>query len=212
MMNAMGIGDVIRRLRIERGWTQAELAERLGIEPATVSGYERGTRTPDAKMLKKIAEAFGVHPGVLFEDEEVTPTKLPPTVKEIPLFDTDVSAGNGCFPEAFQPVEFIPVDRKDVDYAFTVHGRSMEPELMEGDIVIVKAVPINEVRDGEIVVAIYDNRFFIKRIHFVDSQVVLLSDNDEYAPIIIDPKERFEVIGKVVEIRRIPKRKRFRRG
>ena len=211
VMNRRKVGKKIKEYRLMRGLTQQELAEMIGTTAPTISKYEQGKRG-DFDMLAKIAEALQIPFSVLFEDSEVQPINLPKPIKTVPLFDTEVSAGNGSFPEAFQPIELIPVDRKDVDYAFRMRGRSMEPELFEDDIVIVKAMPTTEVKDGDLVVAIYDNHFFVKRIHFVDSQIVLLSENDEYLPIIVDPNTRFEVIGKVIEIRRVPRRKRFRRG
>ena len=212
VMSRQKLGEKIKKYRLMRGLTQQELAEMIGTTAPTISKYEKGQRGVDFDMLANIAEALQVPISAFFEDSEVQPINLPKPIKTVPLFDTEVSAGNGSFPEAFQPIELIPVDRKDVDYAFRVHGRSMEPELQDGDIVLIKALPVNYVNDGEIVVAIYDGQFYVKRIHFVDGTVMLMSDNDEYAPIIVDPRERFEVIGKVVEVRRIPKRKRFRKG
>ena len=212
MKNMKSIGEKIRELRLKKGLTAQELADRIGVSQPTLTRYENEQTSIDVNTLKKIAEALQVPISAFFEDSEVQPINLPKPIKTVPLFDTEVSAGNGSFPAAFQPIELIPVDRKDIDYAFRVRGRSMEPELQDGDIVLIKALPVNYVNDGEIVVAIYDGQFYVKRIHFVDGTVMLMSDNDEYAPIIVDPQERFEVIGKVVEVRRIPKRKRFRRG
>jgi len=211
-MNYMNVGEKIRTLRKHKGMTQEELASLVGIDSSYLSRVENNQREVSLGILQKIAEALQVPISAFFEDSEVQPIDLPKPIKTVPLFDTEVSASNGCFPEGFQPIELIPVDRRDADYAFKVHGRSMEPELFEDDIVIVKAMPTTEVKDGDLVVAIYDNHFFVKRIHFVDSQIVLLSENDEYLPIIVDPNTRFEVIGKVIEIRRVPRRKRFRRG
>ena len=50
----------IRQLREERGWTQLELAYKLGVTPATVSNWERGVFDPKALQLRALARAFGV--------------------------------------------------------------------------------------------------------------------------------------------------------
>jgi transcriptional regulator with XRE-family HTH domain len=50
----------IRDLRSARGWTQLELAYRLGVTPATVSNWERGVFAPKATQLRMIAHLFGV--------------------------------------------------------------------------------------------------------------------------------------------------------
>ena len=50
----------IRQLRQDRGWTQLELAYKLGVTPLTIQNWERGRYEPSASRLRKIAEVFGV--------------------------------------------------------------------------------------------------------------------------------------------------------
>ncbi len=50
----------IRDLREERGWTQLQLANKLGVTPVTVYNWERGKYEPSASKLRAIAQAFGV--------------------------------------------------------------------------------------------------------------------------------------------------------
>lgn len=52
--------DIISGLRWGSDITQGQLAKELGVSRSTVVGYENGTRYPDYKTLKKIAEYFGV--------------------------------------------------------------------------------------------------------------------------------------------------------
>ncbi len=56
----MTIGNRIKRLRQERGWSQAQLGQRLGVHQKQISGYERGVHVPSAEMLAKISEVFDV--------------------------------------------------------------------------------------------------------------------------------------------------------
>ena len=60
------VGARIAQLRHERGWTQLELAERLGIEVQSLQRIERGTNFT-IRSLVKIAQAFDVAPEALFE-------------------------------------------------------------------------------------------------------------------------------------------------
>jgi len=57
---AENIGKNIRRLRLERGWTQQDLANKLGTTQKTVTAYECGTRYPTAEKIPVIANLFGV--------------------------------------------------------------------------------------------------------------------------------------------------------
>ena len=50
----------IRQLREGRGWTQLELANLLGVTPATVYTWERGKNEPRASQFRRLAELFEV--------------------------------------------------------------------------------------------------------------------------------------------------------
>lgn len=56
----MTITERIKLLRQEHNWTQAELAERLGIHQKQVSAYERGVNLPSTDILIKLAGVFDV--------------------------------------------------------------------------------------------------------------------------------------------------------
>jgi putative transcriptional regulator len=50
----------IRELREAKGWSQLELANRLGVTPSTVYNWERGRSEPTASTLRRIARTFEV--------------------------------------------------------------------------------------------------------------------------------------------------------
>ena len=54
------LGARIAALRRNAGWSQAELAQRLGISPSAVGMYEQGRREPSAQLLVTLAEEFRV--------------------------------------------------------------------------------------------------------------------------------------------------------
>lgn len=60
--NAPLFGQRLAALRHARGWTQAELAQRLGTTVKMVTYYEREAENPTRKTIEKIAEVFGVDP------------------------------------------------------------------------------------------------------------------------------------------------------
>jgi transcriptional regulator with XRE-family HTH domain len=51
------VGDRIREARAAKGWKQKNLAAEAGVEPITVSRWERGATTPDLDVLRLVAEA-----------------------------------------------------------------------------------------------------------------------------------------------------------
>lgn len=59
-MSVQEFSQRMRKLREERGWTQREVAERLGIPTNSYSGYERGAREPDFAMVVRIARLYQV--------------------------------------------------------------------------------------------------------------------------------------------------------
>ncbi len=72
----IAIGETVTRLRSERGWTQKELAERLGMHPNHVSRMEKDKMQPRRSTLEKLAEVFDVDPSVFQHGGEATITTL----------------------------------------------------------------------------------------------------------------------------------------
>jgi putative transcriptional regulator len=50
----------IRQLREERGWTQLDLAHRLGVSGWSVYTWERGLFHPREESRRRLAELFGI--------------------------------------------------------------------------------------------------------------------------------------------------------
>ena len=59
-MHDQDTGTLLRRLRLERGWTQRQAAELLGVSAQAVSKWERGTADPSTSNLLALAKLFGV--------------------------------------------------------------------------------------------------------------------------------------------------------
>jgi transcriptional regulator with XRE-family HTH domain len=52
----------LRTFRVERGFSQEELAHLSGLDRTYLSGVERGIRNPTVAVLEKIAAGLSVHP------------------------------------------------------------------------------------------------------------------------------------------------------
>ena len=64
------LGEKIKLYRENKKMTQLEIAEYLGVKPATISKYESGTLEPNIESLKKISELFEISIDDLLKDEE----------------------------------------------------------------------------------------------------------------------------------------------
>lgn len=56
----MAIGEQIKNLRKERGWSQADLATKINGDAGQISRYENGKITPSVEAIVKFAELFDV--------------------------------------------------------------------------------------------------------------------------------------------------------
>ena len=59
-MNNYVTGTTIRHLREDRGMTQAELGEKIGVSSKTVSKWETAKGLPDITLLQPLAQALGI--------------------------------------------------------------------------------------------------------------------------------------------------------
>lgn len=63
---AEGLANRVRERREAKGWTQAELAERMGVSRKTVNTVENGVFVPSTIVSLKFAAALGETVEALF--------------------------------------------------------------------------------------------------------------------------------------------------
>ncbi len=66
----MTLGRKIQKLRKDQGWTQEELASRLGVSAQAVSKWETDVSSPDISLLRPISEQFNVSVDELLNMDE----------------------------------------------------------------------------------------------------------------------------------------------
>ena len=93
----MGYLDRLASLRKAKGFTQATLAERMGVEQPTIQRWEKGKREPNLGQLVELASVLGVEPGSLIGT--VAPVSIGPR-----LFVKGLVAA-GLWREAFETPE-----------------------------------------------------------------------------------------------------------
>lgn len=67
-MDRIKIAETLRRLRRDRGETQEELADALGVTTSSIGMYETGERIPRDEVKIKIAQHFNLSVGDIFFD------------------------------------------------------------------------------------------------------------------------------------------------
>ena len=80
----MKIGKRIAALRKEKGLTQEELADHMGVSPQAVSKWENDQTCPDISALPKLARLLGVSVDELLEGKQELPAVrvLPPAERK----------------------------------------------------------------------------------------------------------------------------------
>ena len=98
------------------------------------------------------------------------------------------------------PSDRIPLSSQlipfQADQAFLVqaNGKSMEPDIQEGDLVICQKN--KNPRNGDIVICALDGEAMIKKFRPVSSEEIILeSTNTSFNPIIVHAEDRFQVEG-----------------
>lgn len=61
----------LRQWREDNFWTLKELGDKIGVKFQTVWNWEHGRAQPEFRNIRKLAEAFGIHPRqIIFEGKE----------------------------------------------------------------------------------------------------------------------------------------------
>lgn len=63
-------GQFLKEKRIERGWSQVDLASELGNNFQNISRIERGELTPTIFWIQKLAKSFDCKPSELLDEFE----------------------------------------------------------------------------------------------------------------------------------------------
>jgi repressor LexA len=199
------IGTKIREARKKKGLRQSELAQAVNISTSAIGMYEQNRREPDYSTLSAIATVLELPIDHLIGHPTPAAAKERHGVR-IPVYGS-VAAGIPI--EAVTDIgdyEEIPQELADAgEYvALRIKGRSMEPRMLEGDIVIVRVQPTIE--DGEIaIVMVGEEEATCKKIKKTPQGIMLLSMNPVYEPMFYTNADiaglPLRIFGKVIELR-----------
>lgn len=195
----------LKTLREERAVSQKELAHALDVAQSAVGNWESGARQPNLDRIRQLASFFEVSVGYLLGAED-RPARDSDRYR-VPVLGY-VRAGLPLTAEE-QVLGFEDVSREIADagdhFALRVQGDSMEPYLLEGDVVIVRRQ--EDVDSGDTaVVLIGGEDATVKKLIKHENGVSLVASNPKYSPYVFTADEVQSlpvcVLGKVVELRR----------
>lgn len=205
----MFIGNNIKRARELKGLTQDELAKRMGYKSrSTIARIENGDNDVSQSKLKKFADILDVSIDFLLDDgnkklqiPHARGVRIPilgRVVAGIPLEAiTDIEGYEEITPKMANLGEY---------FALRIKGHSMEPQILDNDVVICKCQ--SDVESGDIaIILVNGDEATCKQIKKSPEGVTLIGFNPlVYPPHFYSNKEIEElpvnVIGKVVELRR----------
>ena len=210
----------LKELRTSKNMTQGELSKALNISQSAIAMYESGRREPKIEILEIFADYFNVDMNYITGKSNLTtkiesPTPPPNAIPmdtytyKIPLLGR-VAAGEPIYTdEHIESYEYIDSRYKDDGneyFALRIDGQSMEPTIMDGDIVIVRQQSFAE--NGQIAIVLIDGEdATAKEVRESAEGITLIGHNVAvYTPHFYSHKQIEElpvkIIGVVTEIRR----------
>jgi repressor LexA len=209
------IGSIIRKARIDRGFSQHELGAALGLTATAINYYEKGKRKISIEDIYRLAAALKKPVEYFLPDwknqniEKAHKIKTLNNYKQligIPVLGT-IRAGEALFSEqnllGYLP---IPADKAaEVLFALQVKGNSMNGKgICDGDLVLIRRqrhVDFN----GQIVCALINGEENALKIHIKqEDKIILRSANQLYPDIIIDNENSLVIQGVYAGIFKFP--------
>lgn len=198
----MSAFDNIKKYSNLRGLSLQEVAIKAGLSKNMI--YQYKNINPKLETLQKIAKVLSVSTDCLLEDDlpdSAIPID-PQEMKSIPVIGT-IACGQPILAEQniesyqYLPMWLLP---KDYKHAFFLKckGDSMEPTIKNGSLVLIHEQP--DVENDEIAAVLIDGEATLKRVKKLDKQILLMPDNNNYSPIILNSYKDNRIIGKAIQV------------
>lgn len=205
----MKTSEKIKKLRTAKNLSQEALGELVGVQKAAINKYETGrVRNIKRSTLQKLANALGVAPADLLDDEEANVTPYAPTNSaRIPVYGS-IPAGIPL--EAIDNIEgYVDVPDEwlksgDQYFALKVKGDSMTPKYLDGDLILLKRQPDCE-SGQDAAVRVDGGSATLKKVIKQQFGIILQPLNSDYEPMMYDYNDEnnpIEIMGVVVQLRR----------
>lgn len=192
----------IKRLREKLGWSQEELAEKVGYtDRSSIAKIEAGKVDLQQSKIAAFAAALSVSPAQLMGIDNTFPSNITPLpqMREWPVLGA-TACGTPIHRELLEETVLAPDDIK-ADVVFRCVGDSMiNARIFDGDAVFIRLQP--EVENGQIAVVRIEDEYTLKRVYAWGDYVELRAENPKFPAIILRGEElaanRFEIVGLAV--------------
>ena len=145
---------------------------------------------------KKVAEFAGI----LVKSGMFRPiqAQIIPLRRQLRKFHLKASAGTGQYldSDACDLIEVGDEVSSLADFGITLSGNSMEPQFVDGQTVWVHSQ--ETINSGEIGIFSYNGDAYCKKYVEKDGQILLISLNPAYPPLLVEEGSTFRIFGKVV--------------
>ncbi len=193
--------EYLNELRNQQHMSISELARKVGMSKSTVSQYFNGKLQFPLNRAHDFARVLGTTTDDLLgiDMSNMMPVR---NISYIPLLGT-IACGDPILAQEnvaeyiVEPADHLPSGKL---FYLRAKGRSMEPTIKDGSLVLIRAQP--RVEDGEIAAVLFtdDDEATLKRIKRAGQTVVLMPDNREYEPIIASNSNPARILGKAVRV------------
>lgn len=186
---------LIKYRRKELKMSMQELADKMGVAKSSVANWEtNGIDNMKNSNVAKLAKYLDISPLELLGLNEVSPVSPIPIVGQIacgsPILGDDNIDGYFNF-----PTDQLP---SGTNFATRASGDSMFPTIKDGAMVIIHMQP--EVEENQIAAVQIDGDVTLKRYHEEKGVKMLLPDNRNYRPIVLDPSSQVRIVGRAVYV------------
>lgn len=195
--------------------SQTELATALGVNRSAITQARKKNTIP-SKWLLQIYRVYGLNPdwletgrGPTFTVPAYASTDDGEGYTRIPKVKARLCAGDGSFEVESDVESFFSFRASWLKHKGTaaqmvlmdVFGTSMEPEIRDGDTVLIDQSR-KEILAGAVYAVGIEDTIMVKRLEKHPQTLVLISDNKAYAPIYLKREDMnaIRILGKVVWI------------
>lgn len=186
------IGDMIAKVRKEKGMTKTELAKLTDINIGHLTHIEKGERNPSHKALKNICRALDIP----YQQLMYTYDKQVSEEQESYGFINHISYNKVLAVSNIQDFIDCPSDMPSATLAVKIADDSMEPKLKKGSFAFIE---FNSLLDNkEVGIFSINGKILIRRFVIRRGKVVLKPDNKSFEEIEIRDTDNFYIVGKVL--------------